>query len=897
MTSKSSSFFPFIILLALCGVVVAVVLLSTDESEEQPVELPVTSTEAMKTGPDATSESDVVSAPPSEARDLIEVTDPLPAEGSTFLSGIVLFQEDDGPVSDVEVRCRFDREDVLKNHGAAVKTDKEGRFSFQLKTPAVLSRVHVDAGPVSTGLKKYYDMHIPASTEKVLTLHVSRGSLVQGVVVDQDEQPVPGAEVLGWCKGRSEVDPAFAADPDRVADTDEKGHFMIKHLGEEFVLDARAHGLVCYRRLHGMLPPGKTVSGLKLKLGPACVLRGRVLDPDRTPLEGVQVITWQEWSSGSMYDTDIEGVSESDPTYCRAFTNSDGAFEIPNLAHQSYIVTVKVQGFPEWKRRHKPDHPSIPPKAPPPISPRVPEKIRKEMTQNRIGEGFLEIVLERGTYLQGRIVNGLGKPVDRAEVKLDLIEGDAYYKNQTDEKGVFEFLGLMKDRKWRLLVTAEEYAIHVLEPIPLGPDDPRFIEVVLEESNVLAGTVLNEQGEGVFNAKVSIEGDREVALNAYFGCKTTWEWCLDLNTTYTDQEGRFRFNCLYPGLFLIKAANPDNKELEMEIQAQSGREDLVIRFDANAMRKVVILGAVLDAITGEPVKEFSMSPMRKIPDGSGLEGSSRSFKSPNGRFELPGLEPGEISLSVTAPGYAAWAEDMKHYDLGEHQVEIRMNPARKLHARIVDQSGQPHQGFLQFKDSYGEGIMVSKGLAGSGTNTLHLKDGEAVAFDLPAEQITMMVHLLEETRQWEFEVNLTEESEGVQEFMVNKVPPSEWTTMTILILEADKDTEIGPWLRLDRKEVTEKYRSWIDKELEKGIKLTEAMVIDYYLNEENAYILKAVAVAATVRDEDGRGLSAARSTKSEDGNWAMDTMKGGTTWSQSGSTLPVLSLKVPKNRF
>jgi|GEM_PF-2174768 len=814
----------------------------------------------------------------------------------------VLLETNKNPVAGVSITPRFKDADVLVDPEAPLVSDQNGCINIELTRGTVLERIFVRAGSQTTGLYEYMSLHIPSGEKTELALKVTRGGTFRGQVVDQEGHPIAGAEVLGWCRDRSRVDRIFGADPDRSARADEKGNFMLDHLGVEFVLEAQAPGLVCLRRLHGKLQPGQQAAGLELVLGPASVIRGRVLDPNLKPLAGVEVKVWKggSWSSGSHCKTDVPGILKGFQRDRRTATAADGSFECGDLAPTSYVVTVEAPGYPKWERRHKPEDDSRPPSGiqpPSEIPSHWPEELKnnyRDRMQSRTGEGFLEIVLENGDLLRGSISSSTGNPVTGAEVRLHEIAGNDRHRTMTDDQGLFVFAGLSSGRSWRLFAGAVGHAIHVKEPIPLDEADSLFIEVVLEEAQTIAGRVLDEQGRPVYNSFVIIEGEREVEYRARFFNRPTWERSFDLHATYTDRDGRFHFGRLYPGTFLVTARDPVDENSSMELHVQAGEGNVIITFNHEVMRKVVLIGKVIDALSKEPVSTFSITPMRPDPDGESMFGSSHSFEDAEGCFELAGLDPGPIEIEVSAAGYAPWKMPLEEYQLGEHRFDVKLAPARKLHVKISDLQGQAIKGSLSFSDPIGNPIMTEQG--GYRSTHTHLSDGEAVVLGLPASPVKMTVQVNEQKRQWDFDIDLTIEPKARFDFVIDCDRPIEWRRLHLFVLNAGDKTQSLRLKPLSIDSILQNLDFLKPEETDETVIYDD--LLSRYFESLNTPIIKDVsAITAVASDGEGSVYSAGNCTRNEDGTWTLSSQKGGNSDSQPHSARPGLSLHVPRRAF
>lgn len=175
-------------------------------------------------------------------------------------------------------------------------------------------------------------------------------------------------------------------------------------------------------------------------------------------------------------------------------------------------------------------------------------------------------------------------------------------------------------------------------------------------------------------------------------------------------------------------------------QVRSGTEDLLIRLDPAQLRRAVVEGTVTDALSGQPLQEFSvfmkaLDPKRvrlgPMPGGQ--------FDDEHGAFHVEGLEPGRWQAHVWADGYAPGRSGELELREGEQRVDLTVLPERSLHMRIVDQDREPVYGaYVKFEDARGE-LELESQPKGEGTIGMTDKAGELLAYGLPADRITIVL--------------------------------------------------------------------------------------------------------------------------------------------------------------
>jgi len=674
------------------------------------------------------------------------------------LEGSVTLVEDGSPVADVDVELYWEGHRFGRQEPDRVRTGPDGRFAHELDESRSLIRARVRAGPETTRESRSVRQRVELGRVTELELRVSRGATLRGVVVDVDGQRVAGAEVSGWCrKGGSvrEDDP-----PDRTTVSEGDGSFELSALGSDVCVQARAETLVPYAEISGELEPGRIAEGLEVVVGPGQPLEGRVVDESGRPQPDltVQIGTYGRSSGQSTHEP---GLETNRPRGVDVVTDDAGRFTSPARALVPWGVNVQADGYRQWNQRHDPS------------------------------AGPLEIVLDRGVIVRGRVV-GPGGPLAGAEV---FVRGAGSADTETGADGSFELTGLEDPEHGTLHVHAAGHALHVrklvgdfdwsdrdsatgwVEPFGPKPDvDDLWIDVSLDPGRVLAGRVVDVDGTPVSKSRVWIEGERFYPRGYETSAPPTWEWSFGLNDTTTDEAGRFRFDDLYDGRFELRASDPADPDLDVTLDARSGREDVEVVFDRAEARGVVLMGRVIDALTGDPVEQFTLSPFVPNPGGRGAMATSHERRSDDGSFRLAGLEPGVIELKVSAPEYATWSAGRREYEVGEHAFDVALAPARHVEVRIVDPAGEPWTTSLTAEDATGEPLFLNS----NGMSSTQLRvDGVAYIEALPAAPITLFVEHAGGERA--YPIDLTRPLQGPYEIVLERVEPIEVAVEVLLV--------------------------------------------------------------------------------------------------------------------
>lgn len=628
-------------------------------------------------------------------------------------------------------------------------TDDAGIAEVTLPAGTRLYSVELLPTSTTTSDKEWTRRRLADGERVEVDLRVTDGRPLAGVVVDSDGRPVPGAEVLGWNGERN------SGPPDRVVTADANGAFLLEHLGPEFVATARHDGLACARGLRGSLSDRVEATGLRIELVPEQRLHGVVLDPSRIPVEGAVVTV----SNGVNYKSaaDVTHVAEVTTFLAgrgSATTDAQGRFEIRGLPRSTHNAGVDHPPFLRWSE------------------------------QCELDDAGVEVVLQTGRILRGRVLDAAGRPAPTARVRT----WPAARAIEYDDEGGFIARGLsvLSDspfglKSYAVAARLEGHAIQVVQPVEVRTDGTSFLDLRLEREQIVAGRVIDTEGRPIAGVELWIEGDREMDSGAKYPRRSTWEFCNGLDEAKTDEEGRFRFTRLYPGTFTVHAVSPEDEHQSVELVTRAPNESVELVLDPSAMRKVVLTGEVRDSSTGEPIRAFTVLPF--------IDGGARGkgFESADGSFEFVGLAPGPITIAVDAPGYAQRRLPAREFTIGEHDLAIDLAPARRVEVRVVDEHGAAYtSAAIEVRDRTGERVWIETGGGMRMTAASYLND-HALMHGLPGELLTFQVAVgtRDEQNVHEFPVDLTHPLDGPLELVVPRKPEERRVSASIYLLEID----------------------------------------------------------------------------------------------------------------
>jgi protocatechuate 3,4-dioxygenase beta subunit len=267
------------------------------------------------------------------------------------ISGHV-FDPDGEPLANVNVRARLSyanpaegryRTGRLEKFGMECMTDASGYYeisgSIELLSDGSMIGLFVDGWHDKYGLARSKDKFYlnPGESKEGVDIHFTNCAIVQGMVCDEDNNPISGAKVLIWREpnGKLSRDEARRLKVEyedwwnlwnRVALTDEKGFYqfhLTNQTGDHFI---RAHAegylnsAMNYPDKQITLEPGadSLICDFTLKQGMPESLEGVVVNEDNQPLEGVLLRIYPEASMGISYHVmpDTYKISDRQGRFC-----------------------------------------------------------------------------------------------------------------------------------------------------------------------------------------------------------------------------------------------------------------------------------------------------------------------------------------------------------------------------------------------------------------------------------------------------------------------------------------------------------------------------------------------------------------------------------------------------
>lgn len=310
----------------------------------------------------------------------------------------------------------------------------------------------------------------------------------------------------------------------------------------------------------------------------------------------------------------------------------------------------------------------------------------------------LELVLERGGVIAGRVVSDGGAPVPWAQVVVRAASRATDFSGQSqarggrsEKDGSFEIKGLSRT-ELELLAATDDASSDVVRVDLTGRDRVDGIEIKLSITGTIAGRVVDGEGEPAADVHVMLIPDWSSGIDSSrFALR-------NVQTRTTDGGGGFKFGGLEPGTFVLRPMRDTNNAMMWQVggtKAKTGDSgvELVLLAEGGVKGNVV-------SERGDAVKSFSVTvgypPGHPVADAGGA-------------FELTGLAPGKFDLKIRGADFAEKTvsdvviEPGKTRDVGTIKVAV----GRTFTGRVVDASGAPVAGAT---------VAVAKQLVGGGNS-------------------------------------------------------------------------------------------------------------------------------------------------------------------------------------
>ncbi len=390
---------------------------------------------------------------------------------AAVLRGRITRAADDSPVEGVNVRVWSEK---TRRTWGELWTGADGEYLFEDLPPGVVMMA-VESSTLMD--PEWATLEIFSEEPTIRDYALEDGIRIHGVVRDaSSELPIAGAEVgVGW---------TF----DKLVRTDQQGRYEIRGFGGWGVYDvqarARRYGTAVHEFPATAMPTEE--QELDFALQPARAARGRVVNAESRPIEGVYAAAV----------ADVYGQDGERNDWTSTSTDAEGVFELDSLDPEGWhYLYLRKRGYGSLVYH-------------------FPESEKEEPVTD-----FGTLVMPAGGRLSGQVVDTAGAPLPGVRVSLNGRNPDhlrfrpeggtrADPRNVEERKttsgqgGRFHFIDLAPAS-----YSVRAYTHHNVTSdrvgVEVGPGlDDRDVELVLDLGLSISGRVLSPAGKGIVGLQV-----------------------------------------------------------------------------------------------------------------------------------------------------------------------------------------------------------------------------------------------------------------------------------------------------------------------------------------------------------------------------------------------------------
>jgi protocatechuate 3,4-dioxygenase beta subunit len=546
----------------------------------------------------------------------------------------------DDPAGDLRLEGQVIDDDELPVGGAVVTlssrpprtatTEADGSFAFDDLVPRVYTLFASGgdsvAGPVTARLT--------ASSGPVI-LRVRPGtSLAAEVLAASDRDPIAGAVVTAEQITRHQA----RAGDDGVA-------LMSGLAPGLYQVRAVAPGYAPASRSVHLTDVGGSAERITFALERGAAVEGVVRGPGGEPVAGASV------TARPVSSSILSGGAPEEVT-----TAADGSWRFAALAKGSYELAAR-------HGEHAPG-PSL-----------------LETLDGRTERRGVELSLAAGARLRGRVTAASGEPAAHATVRIvgrRTVNRPEIRQVHADRRGFFAIAGLPREE----VIAFAYHQLGAADPvdIDLAAKPDASVDIELRHGGVIAGVVIDSDGEPVADAQVTVRPADAFDPMA--------RWLLAENgAAITDPGGHFELSGLAAGGYRIEAQRSSRAGHhhggslfgDGELVKAGDRDVRLILLEDGAITGKVVLAS------GEPPEAFTVSV--------GL-GGPVPFHGTDGEFRITGVAPGTHRVNVEGPGLLGHHDTRVAVEAGEtaDAGTIVVGRGRTVRGRVLGPDGRPVAG-------------------------------------------------------------------------------------------------------------------------------------------------------------------------------------------------------------
>ncbi len=551
-------------------------------------------------------------------------------------------------------------------------TDKSGRYElscvFLGSFPVVLTTARGFFRPVPSSLR-------PAElgAEIVHDIVMQRTAFVSGRVLGPDGGPVSGARVGGSESVlRTVEDLEGSAKQDTYTCTDEEGMFELAVFrpGRARRVYAARKDLAWSASEPFTMAPGERTEGVVIRLEAGEKISGRVTTETGSAVASAQVTLYAERQD-----------PRSRRTYHRmrgtTYSRVDGRYEFTGVRSGTYKLEIVPPGI--LTENHSP----------------YTAEVRQGLVVAEGGQTRINVVLQRGPFVAGRVVDESGRPLENVVVKALPKNKGVFFDFRhwapcsrvvtTDGQGRFRIEGLRAlGQPYSLLALKKGFDITVVNKVDPGQAG---LHLVLRELKELEGRVCFT-ATGKPATEFRIHGS---ILSGPSGRKPPrLGWYTRPSRNYADLEGRFAL-ALLPGTYQLEAQIPDGQRsdprtVEVPVVGRPGPIEFTVRPGASVFGKVFTRSGNPAGVVRIRVFSLDSSPPRRLRE---------VVTDKRGLFDLRSLPGGALLLYTEGSENRTRLAVTRRIEVqvgDRREIKLTLGPGVEVVVTVRDSGGKSVEG-------------------------------------------------------------------------------------------------------------------------------------------------------------------------------------------------------------
>ncbi|MCX6913655.1 MAG: carboxypeptidase regulatory-like domain-containing protein, partial [Verrucomicrobia bacterium] len=478
------------------------------------------------------------------------------------------------------------------------------------------------------------------------------GAQMEVVVQTTDGLPLPNARV------RLQAEQAGGKSPDRFEQTQVTDASGFARVGYPPAQDlqrveiAVSHEDYAGRKMGWEMQAGDEIpASYTFKLGNGITIGGRVVDESDAPITGATLQFSRFWSGG---ENIVRRGNQSDFPSRSIISDAQGRWQVKAVPTDLLDHTGIRISHPDYVGTNYFGQQS-------------------ESRDQELRAGTFKVVLRRGSWVAGRVIDESGNPITGATMTAGKFNYPGTQETQTDARGTFGFRNLrLGEVQFSALAKGRKPEIRTVQ---VKPDMPEIL-FRLGPGQKIMGIVKAETGDPVAGVRISLESKTG-------GVSDTYQ--LDL---HSGTDGRFEWDGApeeAQNFCFLKTGYEAKRR-----QTLKPNEENVITL--RHTRKIE--GRVLDAATGQPLTKFRVG-IGPYSGGDSFYASypgMKDYAAANGQFTLEASEENYAAVKAEADDYAAQVERLPEAQNGVVQVVVRLKASKALHGILVTPDGTPVAG-------------------------------------------------------------------------------------------------------------------------------------------------------------------------------------------------------------